>query len=62
MKRDLNENKDFLKSKYSKKEYHQIHKDMNDKEFHNLFNEFIQNNLLKSLFVCNCIQNYITSK
>ena len=62
MKRDLNENKDFLKSEYSKNEYHQIHKDIDDEEFHNLLNNFIQKNQLKSLFVCNCIQNYITPK
>ena len=62
MKRNLNENKDFLESKYSKNKYHQIHKDINDKEFHNLFNNFIQKDSLKSLFVCNCIQNYITPK
>ena len=62
MKRDLNENKDFLKSEYSKNEYHQIHKDIDDEEFHNLLNNFIQKNQLKSLFVCNCIQNYISPK
>ena len=62
MKRDLNENKDFLKNEYSKNEYHQIHKDIDDEEFHNLLNNFIQKNQLKSLFVCNCIQNYITPK
>ena len=62
MKRNLNENKDFLKSEYSKNEYHQIHKDIDDEEFHNLLNNFIQKNQLKSLFVCNCIQNYITPK
>tara|TARA_Y100000817_G_scaffold267453_1_gene224089 strand:+ start:1013 stop:1396 length:384 start_codon:yes stop_codon:yes gene_type:complete len=62
MKLNLSENKGFLESKYSKNEYHQIHKDMNDKEFHNLFDNFIQKDLLKSLFVCNCIQNYISPK
>ena len=62
MKRDLNKNKDFLQSEYSKNEYHQIHKDIDDEEFHNLLNNFIQKNQLKSLFVCNCIQNYITPK
>ena len=62
MERDLNENKGFLKSEYSKNEYHQIHKDIDDEEFHNLLNNFIQKNQLKSLFVCNCIQNYIYPK
>ena len=60
MKRDLKDNKDFLKSKYSKGTYHQIHKDMNDKEFNNLLTTFIENNQFKSLFFCNCIQNYIS--
>ena len=60
MKRDLKDNKDFLKSKYSKGTYHQIHKDMNDKEFNNLLTTSIENNQFKSLFFCNCIQNYIS--
>ena len=62
MKRGLSTNKDFLKSKYSKEDYHQIHKDMNDKEFHNLLINFIQGDKLKTLFVCNCIQNSILPK
>ena len=62
MKRDLSKNKDFLKSKYSKGTYHQIHKDMNDEKLNNLFNDYIQGDQLKSLFVCNCIQNYISPK
>ena len=62
MKLGLSKNKEFLKSSYSKDSYHQIHKDMNDEEFHNLLNNFIQKNKLKSLFVCNCIQNYISPK
>ena len=62
MKRDLSNNKEFLKSKYSKKDYYQIHKDMNDEEFQDLLINFIYKNQFKSLFVCNCIQNYISSK
>ena len=62
MKRDLLFNKDFLKSNYSKEEYHQIHKDMNDQEFHDLLTNFIQKSQFKSLFACNCIQNYIYPK
>ena len=64
MKMDLTSNKDFLKSKYSKDKYFQIHryKDMSDEEFHNLLIDFIQKDKLKSLFVCNCIQNYIYPK
>ena len=62
MKQNLNENKKFIQSPYSKDIYHQIHTGMNDEELNNLFNEFIQKNLLKSLFICNCIQNYIIPK
>ena len=36
MKLDLKDNEDFLQSEYSKNEYHQIHKDMNDEIFNNL--------------------------
>ena len=62
MKRDLKENKDFIKSEYSKTEYHQVHKDMTDSELNELLIDFIDSSQMKSLFVCNCIQNYIHPK
>ena len=62
MKHDLRENDNFLDTEYSKKEYHQIHKNMNDSDLNELLIDFIDNNHLKCFFVCNCIQNYITPK
>ena len=59
MKRELSENEDFLQSEYFKDEYHQIHSNMNDEILNTLLHEFIINSHFKSLFVCNCIQNYI---
>ena len=59
MKRDLKDNNGFVKSGYIKGDYHQIHKDMNDEIFDDLLNDFIEDSQFKSLFICNCIQNYI---
>ena len=56
---DLNNNKEFLKSNYSKDKYNQVHEDIDDNKFNELLINFIDNNILKSLFVCNSIYNYI---
>ena len=62
MKRDLNENIDFLESDYNKNEYHQIHKKLNDSEYNDLLTDFIDGSHMKSLFVCNIIQGCIVPK
>ena len=62
MKLELKENKDFKQSNHINDNYNQIHIDMNDNELDELLNNFIDTSLLKSLFVCNCIYNYIFSK
>ena len=62
MKYDLRENKDFIQSDYSKNEYHLIHENMNDTYFNDLLSDFIKDKHFKCFFVCNIIQNNITSK
>ena len=62
MKLELKDNKDFKQSDYIINNYNQIHNDMDDNKLDELLNNFIDTSLLKSLFVCNCIHNYIFSK
>ena len=62
IKLELKDNKDFKSSEYININYNQIHIDINDNQLNELFNDFINNSLLKSLFICNCIYNYIFSK
>mgnify|MGYP006127049155 CR=1 FL=1 len=62
MKLELKDNTDFKRSDYIKNNYNQIHNDMSDNKLDELLNNFIDNSSFKSLFVCNCIYNYIFSK
>jgi len=59
MKLEMKNNKDFKSSEYSKNEYHQIHTNISDELLNELFNNFINKNHFKGIFVINCIQNYI---
>ena len=59
MKLEMKKNKDFQSSDYSKNEYHQIHINISDELLNELFNNFINRNNFKGIFVINCIQNYI---
>ena len=59
MKLEMKNNKDFQSSDYSKNEYHQIHINISDELLNELFNNFINKNHFKGIFVINCIQNYI---
>ena len=59
MKLEMKKNKDFQSSEYSKNEYHQIHINISDELLNELFNNFINKNHFKGIFVINCIQNYI---
>ena len=59
MKLEMKNNKDFQSSDYSKNKYHQIHINISDELLNELFNNFINKNHFKGIFVINCIQNYI---
>jgi hypothetical protein len=62
MKRDLSDNDAFIKSKYSKKDFKHNHYDLIDESFDDLLMDFIDSEPFMCLFVCNCIQHYITEK
>jgi hypothetical protein len=62
MKLELKDNKDFKNSEYININYNQIHIDINDNQLNELFTEFIGCSVLKSIFICNSIYNYIFSK
>ena len=62
MKVELNDNAMFKKSVYREPVFHQIHDDIIDDVFNNLIIDFIDSDILKSLFVCNAIQYYIKGK
>jgi len=62
MKYDLREKEEFINSEYSENEYHQIHANMNDREFNDLLSDFCGHNHLKCFFACNIIQNSISPK
>ena len=60
MKYELKNDEEFINSDYNNdNDYHQIHTELTDIKLNVLLNEFINMNKLKSLFVVNCIQNYI---
>jgi len=59
MKTELKDNSDFIESNYYQGNYHRIHENMNDDYFNKLLSNFIEDSQFKSLFICNCIQNYI---
>mgnify|MGYP001244985131 CR=1 FL=1 len=51
-------NKEYLKSKYSKQKYNYNHKNIDIVELDSLLDNFIDNDILMALFAVNCIQNY----
>ena len=59
MKKELRNNKQFKNTKYFNESYNQKHFEINDELLNKYLNDFINNDILKCLFVCNCIQNYI---
>lgn len=62
MKIELKDNINFQNSEYSKIEYHQIHENINDEKLNELLNDFIDNNIFRSLFISNIIQKCIIPK
>ena len=59
MDQKLKDKLNYKRSKYSKEKYRHIHTTILSDEFNNLLIKFINNDLMKGLFVINCIQNYI---
>tara|TARA_B110000971_G_C19999000_1_gene495796 strand:- start:82 stop:465 length:384 start_codon:yes stop_codon:yes gene_type:complete len=62
MKYDLRDKNEFTNSEYAEKEYIRIHNYIDDDELNSLMNDFIGSSILKTVFACNCIQNYIKPK
>ena len=62
MKRELSDNPSFKRSRYSKGDYHQIHRYISEEELNALFTDFIGQHKVKSIFVLNCIQKHIYSE
>ena len=62
MKRELSDNPSFKRSRYSKGDYHQIHRHISESELNTLFIDFIGQHKVKSIFVLNCIQKHIYSE
>ena len=62
MKRELANNPSFKRSRYSKGDYHQIHKYIAEEELDLLFTDFIGKHKIKGIFVLNCIQKHIYSE
>lgn len=62
MKRDLSDNDSFVESGYSEKNFMHHHRDLIDESFDDLLISFVDDEPFKCLFVCNCIQHFITEK
>jgi hypothetical protein len=62
MKIDLKDNDSFLKSHYVLDNYHQIHNNIEDNELNDILNDFVKEDILKGLFLCNIIQGCIFPK
>ena len=62
MKRELTDNHSFKRSRYSKGDYHQIHRYISEEELNTLFTDFIGQHKVKGIFVLNCIQKHIYSE
>ena len=62
MKKELSNNIEFNNSIYSQTKYNFIHETIDDEKLNSLLTEFIDNDYIKSFFVCNIIQKCITPK
>lgn len=62
MKIELKDNQSFIQSEHNKKIFHQIHSNIDDKKLNELLNDFIDNNIFRSLFISNIIQKCIFPK
>jgi len=61
MNDELNDNNTFVKSNYNIK-YLMNHKNIDDEILNDRLNDFIDDNILKALFLCNAIQSQIVPK
>ena len=61
MNDELNEKDTFIKSKYNIK-YQMNHENINDEILNDRLNDFVGDNILKALFLCNTIQSQIIPK
>ena len=61
MNDELSENDIFTKSDYCIK-YNMNHENINDEILNERFNDFVEDNILKGLFLCNIIQSLIVPK
>ena len=61
MNDELNDNDTFIKSKYNIK-YYMNHENIDDEILNKRLNDFVGDNILKALFLCNIIQECIVPK
>ena len=61
MNDELSENDTFVKSEYCIR-YQMNHENINDEILNERLNDFVGNNILKALFLCNIIQGFIVPK
>lgn len=61
MNDELSENDMFIKSEYCIK-YQMNHENINDEILNERLNDFVEENILKALFLCNIIQEFIVPK
>ena len=62
VRKELKENQSFIQSIHNKVILHQIHSNIDDKKLNELLNEFIDNNIFRSLCVSKIIQKCIFPK
>ena len=61
MNNELINNDTFSKSEYCIK-YQMNHENINDETLNERLNDFVEDNILKALFLCNIIQGFIVPK
>ena len=61
MNDELSENDTFVKSEYCIR-YQMNHENINDEILNERLNDFVEDNILKGLFLCNIIQSLIVPK
>ena len=59
---ELSDNSAFQKSMYKDQTYPQIHVTFNHARFDELLDDFIQKDIMKALFVLQCVMNYVFPK
>lgn len=62
VRKELKENQSFIQSIHNKVILHQIHSNIDDKKLNELLNEFIDNDIFRSLCVSKIIQKCIFPK